>query len=59
MLIQIYKKAYPWKLFLQVQADVGKIQKDEIDGGKDEELFDNKITQLKSKLKEGEALCPL
>ena len=44
-LIQVYKKNIHGN-FLQMQADVAEIWKDEIDNGKDEKLFHNKIVEL-------------
>ena len=49
-LLTTYKKAYPEKTFLQIQADVGKMWREDLDRGQDRKLFDDKIKQLTTKI---------
>lgn len=55
-LMEVYKKAYPDKAFLTMQADVKKIWKEELDKGKDEKLFNDKMVELNAKIKRGSLL---
>ena len=49
-LLTTYKKASPEKTFLQIQADVGKMWREDLDRGQDRKLFDDKIKQLTTKI---------
>ena len=49
VLMDVYKSLHVGRSFLAVQADVKKIWRDELNNGKDEKLFNDKMVELNAK----------